>query len=358
MFYKLGENQMHKCAVAVNACQAIKDGPCKRFFDTYTETQSTTFNTKGRPVYRRPLTRDLRVVGYNMAMMLDWRGHLNVESASNEKSILYLYDYLFKGLKKVLAEARKKAMERGESGDVIDEIKIFIDGRLLSSMDATWRIFGFCNYPAQQPSTKVVNVMTESQSTFFLEQGKATDMLMYFNRPEELSQLKFEDFFKGWHYATKKPTSTNANAIVHEIKFTRQSKTFFIVKWLRNQANLVRISMIYPAAGEKYYLRLILRNRPVLNWKEGYVWERQTFNTYQQAAKASGLLEDETEAVDCFTEAYTMGNHTPSGLRGLFCMLTIDGSSSLAIVGNEEFVKAMTSDYHERNSDLSKRSKS
>jgi hypothetical protein len=182
--------------------------------------------------------------------------------------------------------------------------------------------------------------------------------LMYFNRPAELSLLKFEDFFKGWHYMTKKPTTNNANAIVHEIKFSKQNKTFFIVKWLRNQSHLVRISMIYPGSGEKYYLRLILRNRALLSWKQGYVWEGHTYNTYQQAARASGLLEDETEAVDCFTEVYTNGCDSPCALRGIFCMLTIDGSSTLAILENEDFVRAMTDDYHNKNSDLSKRSKS
>lgn len=57
--FKLGEHNIHKCAVAVNACQATKESPCKRLFDTFTETQATTFNKKGRPLYRRPLTRDL-----------------------------------------------------------------------------------------------------------------------------------------------------------------------------------------------------------------------------------------------------------------------------------------------------------
>jgi hypothetical protein len=88
---------------------------------------------------------------------------MNVESALNEKSVLYLYDYLFKGLKKFLAQARKEAIERGETGINVDEAAV-----ILCSMDCTWRALGFSDYPAEQPSTKLIVVMLKSQTDFFL----------------------------------------------------------------------------------------------------------------------------------------------------------------------------------------------
>ena len=65
----VAENNLHKCAVAENGCKRTEDAPCKRFFDIFTVCQHTSFNDKGRPVYRRPTQADLNVVGYNLFMM-------------------------------------------------------------------------------------------------------------------------------------------------------------------------------------------------------------------------------------------------------------------------------------------------
>lgn len=286
-------------------------------------------------------------------MLIDWRGHINVESASNSKCVLYLYDYLFKGLKKVLAEARKEAIERGETGKEVDEIKLFIKGRLLCAMDATWRAFGYNNYPPQTPTVKLVNVMLESQYKFFLEKGKATDMLMYIHRPSCLHHLMFEDFFKEWHYATKRPISTRAE--FHKITFQSPNKSFYIVKWIRNSTQLVRLNMIYPNAGELWYLRLILRNRAVISYKDAYVHDNVSYSTFQKSADAAGYLTGESEAFECFEEAYNAGNKTPSKLRALFCMLTVDGSNTIGILSLEKNVEAMTEDFLHRDHTLSKK---
>jgi hypothetical protein len=145
---------LQKCAVAVNACKTTETSKCKRGFEDFHPCLQTTFNAKGLPVYKRPTQNDILVVGHNMHMLIDWRGHLNVESASNAKSVLYLYDYLFKGLRKVLAQARKEAVERGESGKNVDEATLFLGGRILCSMDWIWRALGYSNYPAQQHQCK------------------------------------------------------------------------------------------------------------------------------------------------------------------------------------------------------------
>jgi hypothetical protein len=274
---------------------------------------------------------------------------LNVESASNAKSVLYLYDYLFKGLRKVLAQARKEAVERGESGKNVDEATLFLRGRILCSMDCTWRALGYSNYPAQQPSTKVISVMLRSQTDFFLDKGKATDMLIYMSRPEPLHDLKYEEFYKAWHYVYVKPTSE-----YYELQFPTITKTIFIVKWIRSSVHLVRILMIYPNVGEAWYLRLILRKRPVTGWDDAYSINGSKYNSFQEAARNSGYLEDETEATSCFSEAIHAGNMTPSALRGLFTMLTVDGSPTLGLLSVEMNVEAMTDDYAYRDLELSK----
>ena len=113
LFSLVHENNIHHCAVASNGCKDTATSLCKRGYDTTQVHPTTTFSEKNKPIYGRPTADALKVVPYKATMMLDWCGHLNVESANNEKSVVYLYDYLYKGIKKILAQIRKKQAEAG-----------------------------------------------------------------------------------------------------------------------------------------------------------------------------------------------------------------------------------------------------
>jgi hypothetical protein len=232
----------------------------------------------------------------------------------------------------------------------VDEATVFLRGRILCSMDCIWRAFGYSNYPPQEPSTKLIVVMLKSQTDFFLEKGKATDMLIFMNRPEQLFNLKYEEFYQTWHYVYIKPKSSTSEYF--EIQFSAIRKSIFIVKWIKSDGHLVRISMIYPNAGEAWYLRLILRSRAVTGWEDAYSFNGIKYTSYQEAARYSGFLDNETEATQCFSEAVLDANKTPSALRGLFIMLTVDGSPTLGLLLEETYVEAMTADYLFHNPEL------
>jgi hypothetical protein len=82
----------------------------------------------------------------------------------------------------------------------LDEIKLYIRGRFLCSMDAVWRTLGYHTYPATDPSVITIKCKLPHQVNILLEQGKCCDMLLYLKRPQELSDLKFNDFFKEYDY--------------------------------------------------------------------------------------------------------------------------------------------------------------
>lgn len=92
---------------SVPSCKKTKESRCKRGYEDFTISTQTTWSPKNKPIYKRPTESDLMVVAYKASMMLDWQGHLNVESATSERSVAYLYNYLFKGILKILAEARR-----------------------------------------------------------------------------------------------------------------------------------------------------------------------------------------------------------------------------------------------------------
>ena len=66
-------------------------------------------------------------------------------------AVLYLYKYLFKGVKKVRVDF-----------DIVndlhekDEINQYLRGRIITSMDVMWRAFGFQTYPATYPFVRLI----------------------------------------------------------------------------------------------------------------------------------------------------------------------------------------------------------
>jgi hypothetical protein len=118
-----------------------------------------------------------------------------------------LYKYLFKGNKKVTVELQDENFDL----DPKDEIKRFIRGRMLCAMDATWRIFGFQNYPASFPSCTIIKVKLPAHLLALEQEQTLCDLSVYFARPQicRFENLKYAEFYKEWDYSYKKPARFN-----------------------------------------------------------------------------------------------------------------------------------------------------
>jgi hypothetical protein len=79
---------------------------------------------------------------------MDWDLHINVEYSGSAYCALYLYKYCYKGA------ARKNSIDLSfeQEHDSLDEIKLFIYGRIMCSMSAVWRMYGYQDYPAPEPA--------------------------------------------------------------------------------------------------------------------------------------------------------------------------------------------------------------
>jgi hypothetical protein len=80
-----------------------------------------------RVVYQCWHRDDLRVVAYNLQMMMDWDSHINVEYSGSGHCAQYLYKYLFKGP----AQKERIKMYSVQERDSHDEIKLLIYGQVV-----------------------------------------------------------------------------------------------------------------------------------------------------------------------------------------------------------------------------------
>jgi hypothetical protein len=282
------------------------------------------FCLPGYPVYSRPRDEDLTVVPHNRQLLLDWGGHINVEFCGNSYAVMYLYKYLFKGNKKVSVDLEARS---GLHPD--DEISQHIRGRLLCSMDAVWRIFGYQTYPKSFPTCEEINVKTPAQLLFFESEQKYGDLSIYFARPQEepFIELKYADFCRLWAHSHTLPARfrhLDVSVSHPDLSFyvlRRFVQTIYLFPRLTAESRLVRIGMISHSAGEIWYLRLLLLNFPAISFEHLRTVDGFTYLTFQAAAVARQIVSDDKEELICYEEA--VGISTLHELGMLFCSVTL-----------------------------------
>ena len=178
----------HHCCSAVNGC-LDKEGRCTKGFHNTVITDASFTKHCGRVVYIRRQESDLLIVPHNRKILQDWDGHAYLDICSTE-TVIYLYKYLYKG-------SKKDKLKLSNADDVRDddEINLYFRARILSSMNATWRTFGYYTYPSPTPSVILIKViMLPDVVNFFQEKKKVTKLLLYLHRPNCLQPLKFCEF--------------------------------------------------------------------------------------------------------------------------------------------------------------------
>ena len=362
-YYACVERHMvHVCSNAVNGC-LDKDGNCKRGYKRREVMECTTLDENGYPIYRRPNRADLKVVPHNREILLDWDGHINVEYAGTSYTVLYLYKYLFKGNKKV-----KATFQELNESQKLDEFFMYLRGRYICSMESTWKFFHFQTYPATKPSVSKITVKLPSHVDNLLTDGMTCDMGIYFARPLLFAEFKYTEFFKHFAYSRKLPARfrnsvmwdvfsiTSANSVTFDFQnfcidisvtfpFLHGSgkRLYLFSRDPSKPKSIVRMNWIYPSAGEIFYLRILLFNMPAISFQDYRTVNGIEFKTFQLAAVARNLVDDDREAYLAFQNVILMS--TPAELRSLLVLLTTEGYPTLSIIQDEEMFSTMYDDY-------------
>jgi uncharacterized protein YacL (UPF0231 family) len=350
-------NNTHKCAVAINGCKKEANDECRRGYNR-TDTVPETFVNEqtNRIVYRRRKICDLMIVPYNLYMMMDWDSHINVEYSGSAYCALYLYKYCFKGA------ARKERIDLSleEDLDSSDEIKQFIYGRVMCSMSAVWRLYGYQDYPASEPAVCAFKVRTGPQLRDFIQRKEVTDLQIYYNRPNVLESLLYSEFFQQYNASSKLPkyyadnpgTLDNITIERHYFKVYMEpdQDIRYVYRPVRKVNRCVRIEMLYVTSGDIFYLRLILLKRKARSDKDVLTFipvrgggDPILCRSYQQSAIAHGYVESVDDVRMTYKDMCVNG--TGSQCRSYFVVLTIHGYATHEIFDDYEMRRFMFMDY-------------
>jgi hypothetical protein len=103
------------------------------------------------------------------------------------------------------------------------------------------------------------------------------------------------------------------------------------------------MNWVFPSAGEIFYLRILLFNLPAMSFQDYRTVNNIEFKTFQLAAVARNLVDDDREAYLAFQNVILMS--TPAELRSLLVLLTVEGYPTLSIIEDEEMFRTMYDDY-------------
>ena len=193
-------------------------------------------------------------------------------------------------------------------------------------MDAIWRTLGYQTYPSPDPAVFVIKAKLPSDVEELLVKNKCCDLLIYFNRPIILRNMKYTEFFNEYKWGYRRGAhhrNENLDTSTTCFKITIQgiNKPIFIWKRDTSKRCITRMEMIYITAGEIWYLRLLLLHCECFSFIELRTIQGVIYTTFQESAVALGLVNSQNEVLISFRDV--MHISTPSEKRGLFLTLTI-----------------------------------
>ncbi|XP_071575058.1 uncharacterized protein [Temnothorax nylanderi] len=300
----------------------MKEGRCSKRYPRIFKNDTQT-GGDGYPQYRRRSPADggytveingieldnRWVVPYNPVLLRIFNAHINVELCNSVKSIKYICKYVNKG-----SDQAVFALESEKN-----EVKMYENGRYISSSEAVWRILAFPIHE-RYPSVFHLNVHLENgQRVYF----NSINLIERINNPPQTTLLAFFELCKTDEFAkTLLYYEVPSYYVWKNNEFERRKRGKDVDGWLgiKKDHVLGRVYTIHPNNTECYYLRLLLHEiRGPMSFLDLRTVNGVLCPTFQSTCKALGLLEDDKQWDNTLEEAVLCDSSLK--LRELFTVM-------------------------------------
>jgi hypothetical protein len=318
-FNTVKQSMMHgPCGILNPNAPCMKDGKCSKKYPRNFQ-ENTTENEDGYPIYRRRnnnrtvkvkgIDLDNRwVVPYNPYLTTKYNCHINVEICSSITAVKYLFKYVYKGHDRATI---------GISSDiqaVDDEIKFYLDARYISASEASWRIFHYRLHNEKPDVIQLCIHLPGQHRVLFRDDEQLEDII-------ERSTVEKSTLTAWFHANTIYPHARRSTYADFPIQWVYNNQT---KNWKPRQRgdSIGRMYFVHPAAGEQYYLRMLLNivcgatSFENLRTVDGILYP-----SFKEACIALGLLQNDEEWDQCLREAEQI--QTGMQLRKLFAILLL-----------------------------------
>uniref|UniRef100_A0A7I4XXQ7 ATP-dependent DNA helicase n=1 Tax=Haemonchus contortus TaxID=6289 RepID=A0A7I4XXQ7_HAECO len=352
---------MHRpCGLDNPNSPCMVNGQCsKKFPKSFRE--ATNIEVDGYPEYRRPndgrtiqygsATLDNRsVVPYNKYLALRYNAHLNVEICAMIHAVKYMYKYVYKGPDRAALHMMRTNGEEGARA--INEIDAFVNARYVCAPESVHRLLGFELHSKSHTIYRLQVHLPEQESIVF-QGGQEEEALRRATERDTTLTAYFK--LNAEHelmYGTGNAPQGQIDArtllyiqLPEHFTFDQQSK-----KWSPRKKQCRQIGRMYtanPLDAERYSLRILLLNRKgAKSFDELKTVDGVTHNSFKEAAKALGLMHDDSHYESCLREAAEF--RMPPELRSLFGSLICFSDVTEPERLWEQLKSAMAEDYVHR----------
>src|SRR6266403_1572611 len=184
------------------------------------------------------------VVCHSQYLIWKYRCHINVESVASVKAIKYIYKYIYKGHDRTTMEF----------GTCLDEIKLYLDARYISSCEASWRLY-FFDMHNHEPTVVRLNVHLPLHQSVVFDPDRDVNAQQVLDRNEEKDTT-----LTAWF----KANAGDQNGVIRNILYQdfpskmRWNRDRRIWTVRRRGFQIGRMYYAHPSSGERFYLRLLL----------------------------------------------------------------------------------------------------
>ena len=331
------KNMVHGPCGKVNMnSPCMKDKKCtKKYPKDF--LQNTRSDQEGYPLYRRRKLEDggreavivrgrqiydidnSHIVPYNPMLLKIFKAHINVELCTSIKAIKYVCKYICKGQDMLSFELKPKIKNAN------DETEIYQLARYISAPEAVWRILAY-DIHEHSPGVDALAVHLPNQRVITFDPTSETSESVQ-NRPEKESTL--EAFF----------TLCNEDPDARELLYAEVPEHYIWKsgKWVKRKTKefkLGRVYSVHPSQMEAFCLRLLLfkvrgpKSYEDLRTVEHITneddedmrtVERITYDSFQEACRQLGLLEDDHQYNQALIDASF--SESAKRMRDLFCYI-------------------------------------
>jgi hypothetical protein len=293
-----------KCLLHGPCGQEYPNAPCmvnnvckKHYSRAFSE--ETTQGEDGYPVYRRRndgrtfqktqdgFTYDNRwVVPHNPYLTKMFNAHINIEVSAGIRSVKYLFKYVYKGPDRVAVVIAGPT----------NEIQQYIDAQYLSVAEGVDSLLSFKKHTEWPPVTQLVVHLPGQHNVVFNENEDLAIVAERATRQKTTLTAYFAynaQNVDGQHMVYADFPANHVWKIREKVWLVRQ----------RGEKAVGRMYFVHLAAGERFFLRLLLTIVPgATSFEHLRTVDDTEHLTFQAACKALGLLQDDAEWDTCMRE--------------------------------------------------------
>ncbi|XP_060846341.1 uncharacterized protein LOC132926006 [Rhopalosiphum padi] len=204
-----------------------------------------------------------------------------------------------------------------------NEVEQFQSGQYICSSEAVWRILSF-DVHERAPAIIYLAVHLENGQRVFFTQHNVNDIV---NNPRDTTLTVFfklcakDEFAKTITY-DKVPNYYTWNQSIKNFQRRKRGTPVENHPGVKKTDTLGRVYVVHPNNSECFYLRMLLHViKGPISFASLRTVQGVTYDTFQEACKAMGLLEDDLQLENTLSEA-TVCCTSPS-IRYLFAILIV-----------------------------------